>query len=121
MSTDFTIYHNPRCSKSREALKLLREHGVTPVIVDYLKTPPGVETLRSLGLPARELIRDNEDEYAELNLADPAKSDAELFAAIGQHPRLLQRPIVVAGERVVVARPPERVHALFTAIPDEVQ
>ncbi len=113
MSDDFTIYHNPRCSKSREALKILQQHGIAPVIIDYLKNPPGVEALRSLGLPARALIRDNEDEYAELNLSDPAKSDAELFEAIAQHPILLQRPIVVTGNRALIARPPERVHELL--------
>jgi len=113
MSDDYIIYHNPRCSKSREALKILQEQGIVPVIIDYLKTPPTVEALRSLGLPARVLIRDNEDEYTELNLADPEKSDSELFSAIAEHPILLQRPIVIAGHRVVIARPPERVRELF--------
>ena len=113
MPNDFVIYHNPDCSKSRAALEILREHGCAPVVIEYLKTPPDVETLRSLGLPAREIIRDNEDEYAALNLADPSKTDAELFAAIAQHPILLQRPIIVAGKRAVVARPPERVNELI--------
>ena len=113
MSNNFTIYHNPGCSKSREVLGILREQGIVPVIIDYLKTPPTVEALESLGLPARALIRDNENEYAELNLADPGKSDSELFAAIAQHPILLQRPIVIAGHRIVIARPPERVHGLL--------
>lgn len=113
MSKDFTIYHNPRCSKSREVLEILREQGIVAVIIDYLKTPPTVEVLQSLGLPVRALIRDNEDEYSELNLADPGKSDAELFAAIAEHPILLQRPIVIIGHRVVIARPPERVNGLL--------
>jgi arsenate reductase len=74
-----------------------------------------LETLRALGLPARDILRDNEDEYAALNLADPSKADAELFAAIAQFPILLQRPIVIAVERAVVARPPERVNELLDA------
>ena len=113
MPNDFIIYHNPRCSKSRRALEILRQRGHTPVVIEYLKTPLDVETLRSFGLPAREILRDNEDAYAALNLADPGKTDAELFAAIAQHPILLQRPIVMGGQGAVVARPPERVHELL--------
>lgn len=113
MPNRFSIYHNPRCSKSREALKILHQHGIAPVIIDYLKNPPSAQALRSLGLPARALIRDNEDEYAQLNLSDPTKSDTELFEAIARHPILLQRPIVIAGRRALIARPPERVHEFF--------
>jgi arsenate reductase len=111
MANDFVIYHSPRCSKSRQALEILRQHGIEPVIVDYLKTPPDETTLRSFGLPAREIIRENEDEYTALHLA--AKTDAELIDAIVNHPILLQRPIVVRGKRAVVARPPERVNELL--------
>lgn len=110
MSDDFIIYHNPRCSKSRQALELLRQHGIEPTIIEYLKTPPDAATLRSLGLPAREILRDNEDEAAALK---PGLTDAELFNAIAQAPILLQRPIVVRGKRAVVARPPERVKELW--------
>jgi arsenate reductase len=113
MPNDFLIYHNPRCSKSRQALELLRQNGIEPVVIQYLKAPLDVATLRSLGLPAREILRDNEDEFAALNLADPGKTEDELFAAIAQHPILLQRPIVVVGDRAVVARPPERVGELI--------
>jgi len=110
---DCIIYHNPRCSKSRQALEILRQHGEKPTVIEYLKTPLDVETLRSFGLPARDIIRDNEDEYGALNLTDPAKTDAEIFAAIAQHPILLQRPIVIIGTRAVVARPPERLNQLL--------
>ena len=113
MPNAFVIYHNPRCSKSRKALEILRQHGIAPLVIDYLKTPLDAQTLQSLGLPARAILRDNEDEYVALNLADPNKTDAELFAAIAQCPILLQRPIVVAGKRAVVARPPERVNELL--------
>ena len=112
MLSDYVIYHNPRCSKSRQALALLRARGIEPRVIEYLKTPPNLDTLRSFGLPARALLRDSENEYAALHLADPGKSDADLFAAIVQHPILLQRPIVVHGQRTVVARPPEKVNDL---------
>ncbi len=113
MPNNVIIYHNPRCSKSRKALEILQQHGIAPVVIEYLQTPLDVETLRSFGLPPREIIREDEDEYAALNLADPGKTEAELFAAIVQHPILLQRPIVIAGNRAVVARPPERVNELM--------
>jgi len=113
MPVDCVIYHNPRCSKSRQALEILRRHGLAPVVIEYLKVPLDVELLGSFGLPAREIIRDSEDEYAALNLADPSKTDAELFAAIAQYPILLQRPIVIVDKCAVVARSPERVNALL--------
>ena len=110
MATDFVIYHNPRCSKSRQALEILRQHGIEPTVIEYLKTPPEAKTLRSLGLPARAILRENEDEAAALT---PGMSDAELFAAIARQPILLQRPIVVRGKRAIVARPPECVNELL--------
>ena len=113
MSNALVIYHNPRCSKSRKALELLRQRGLEPVVVEYLKAPLDAATLRSFGLPAREILRDGEDEYAALHLDDPRKTEDELFDAIARHPILLQRPLVVAGKRALVARPPERVNALF--------
>lgn len=113
MSKEFIIYHNPHCSKSRQSLGILQENGIQPTIIDYLNAPLDIETLRSFGLPAREILRDNEDEYAALNLGDSSKSDDELFDAIAQHPILLQRPIVISGKRVVLARPPERVKELL--------
>lgn len=111
------IYHNPRCSKSREALALLQAQGQTPEVIDYLQDPPDVEELQTLlqrlALPARELLRSGEDEYQALGLADPSLPEAALLAAIAAHPRLLQRPIVVNGERAVIARPPELLLGLF--------
>lgn len=106
-----TIYHNPRCSKSREALALLEGQGLAPTVVEYLKTPPTLAELEALqarlGLDAREMLRSGEDEYKSLGLADASLSDKQLLAAIAAHPRLLQRPIVVRGERALIARPPE--------------
>ena len=117
MSTDFIIYHNPKCSKSRMALTILREHGIEPRMVEYLKTPFNRaslrELLRKLGLHARDILRDGEEEYRMLKLDDPALTEDALMEAVVQHPVLLQRPIVVQGARAVLARPPEKVKMLF--------
>jgi len=112
-----TLYHNPRCSKSREALALLQARGITPEVVLYLETPPDSGTLqvllKKLRLPARSLLRTKEQEYDDLGLADPTLSDTQIINAIVQHPRLLERPIAVAGERAVIGRPPEAILALI--------
>lgn len=116
-----TIYHNPRCSKSRETLALVQAAagrlGEPVEIVEYLKTPPTLATLKQLhailGVPVRQMIRDNEAIYAELGLADAGLSDAELLAAVADHPILLQRPIVVRDGRAAIGRPPEAVAAIL--------
>lgn len=111
--TDLTLYHNPRCSKSREALALLEARGLAPTVVRYLETPPDADTLRALlkalGLSARQLLRSGEDAYKTLGLADPALTEAQLADAMAAHPILIERPILVAGDRAVVGRPPEKV------------
>lgn len=108
-----TIYHNPRCSKSRETLALLREHGVEAVVVDYLKTPPNAASLKkllaALKLTPRQLLRRKEKEYKALGLDDPALSDAALIKAMVAHPVLIERPIVVIGDKAVLGRPPENI------------
>lgn len=109
-----TIYHNPRCSKSRDTLALLHERGIEPQIVAYLDTPPDAAQIRTLlgqlGLAdARDLMRKGEAEYAELGLADPARTQDELIAAMAAHPRLIERPIVVANGQARIGRPPEKV------------
>ncbi|MFF7709592.1 arsenate reductase (glutaredoxin) [Pseudomonas sp. NPDC007930] len=108
-----TLYHNPRCSKSRAALELLQARGLEPTVVRYLETPPDAATLRALlgklGLPARALLRSGEDDYKALNLADPALDDAALVAAMAAHPKLIERPILVNGDKAVIGRPPETV------------
>lgn len=115
--TDLTLYHNPRCSKSRSTLQLLEDRGVQPTLVRYLETPPNAEQLRDLlsklGISARQLLRTGEDEYRELNLANTALSDADLIDAMAAHPRLIERPILVAGDRAVIGRPPENVLELL--------
>lgn len=115
--TDITIYHNPRCSNSRGALQLLREHGVEPQIVDYLKAPLNAVQLTALvaqiGLPVRELLRSKEAAYQELDLDNPALTDAQLIAALAAHPVLLNRPIVVSPKGARLCRPPETVLELI--------
>jgi arsenate reductase len=107
------IYHNPRCSKSRQTLELLNEHGVDAEVIEYLKTPPDAETLGRildlLGLQPRELMRTNEDEYRELGLDDATLSREQLIVAMAEHPKLIQRPIVIRGNKAVLGRPPEDV------------
>lgn len=115
-----TIYHNPRCSKSRAACALLtdglaQDEKVT--VVEYLKTPSTLDELQRLrallGVPVREMMRENEEPYRALGLDDASLSDDALLKAIAEHPILLQRPLVVRGERAVIGRPPERVAELF--------
>jgi len=109
-----SIYHNPRCSKSRETLALLQERGIEPDVVLYLETPPDVPTLKrllkQLGMhSARELMRRKEDLYQELALADSALSEVQLLQAMVDHPKLIERPIVIKGEQARMGRPPEAV------------
>ncbi|UTF60359.1 arsenate reductase (glutaredoxin) [Gilvimarinus sp. DA14] len=111
------IYHNPRCSKSRQTLALLQERGVEPEIIRYLETPPDKAELQQLlgklGIGARQLLRRGEAEYKELDLQRSELSDAELIDAMSRHPKLIERPIVVAGERACIGRPPEKVLELL--------
>ena len=112
-----SLYHNPRCSKSRGALELLRERGIEPQIVAYLDQPPSVadlrQLLRMLGTGARSLLRDGEPEYTELGLSDPSLDEDALIAAMAAHPRLIERPVFVHAGRAVIGRPPERVLELL--------
>lgn len=107
-----TLYHNPRCSKSRAALALLRRQGVEPDVIDYLKDPPDAKTLSwlldLLGLGPRELMRTKEPEYRALGLDDPALGRGALIAAMVANPRLIERPILIKDGRAVIGRPPER-------------
>lgn len=111
------LYHNTRCSKSRGALELLNERGVSPEVVYYLETPPSPadlrELLRMLGIGARGLLRTGETEYAELGLADPSLDDEALIAAMAAHPNLIERPIFVHDGRAVIGRPPGKVLELL--------
>lgn len=111
-----TIYHNPRCSKSRQTLALLQERGLKPNIVEYLKTPPDPATLAVLAKAlggARAMLRKGEPAYAELGLDDPKLPDKKLLEAMSRQPILIERPIVVHGRRAAIGRPPEAVLTLL--------
>lgn len=107
------LYHNPRCSKSRDALSLLRDKGIEPEVILYMETPPDAKTLKvllgKLGIGARDLLRKGEDAYKELNLADETLSEAALIKAMVDNPKLIERPIAILGDKAVIGRPPENV------------
>ncbi|WP_417879271.1 arsenate reductase (glutaredoxin) [Vibrio sp.] len=108
------IYHNPRCSKSRQTLELLTSQGIEPQIVKYLDDTPDIATLKTLfkqlGLTkVRDMMRTKEDIYKSLNLADETLSDDDLFNAMAENPKLIERPIVVANDQARHGRPPEQV------------
>lgn len=115
--TDLTLYHNPRCSKSRGALELLEARGLTPNVVRYLETPLNAAQIKALlsklGISARQLLRTGEDEYKMLQLADESLSEAQLIDAIAQHPKLMERPILEVGDKALIGRPPENILELL--------
>ena len=107
------IYHNPRCSKSRQTLQLLQDQGVAADVVEYLKTPPDKATLKRilkmLGLEPRQLMRTKEKEYKEQGLDDPDLTAEQLIDAMIATPKLIERPIVISNGRAAIGRPPEKV------------
>ncbi|MGE6992149.1 arsenate reductase (glutaredoxin) [Stutzerimonas zhaodongensis] len=111
--TELILYHNPRCSKSRSALELLEQRGLSPSVIRYLETPPSAAELQQilarLGISPRQLLRSGEEEYKTLNLADPTLTDGQIIDAMAAHPKLIERPILVAGDVAVIGRPPEKV------------
>lgn len=114
MTQSVVIYHNPRCSKSRETLDLLKKRGVQPEIILYLDNPPDATALEKLlkqleFSSARQLMRNKEDLYKQLNLDDPALTERQLIQAMVDNPKLIERPIVVSGDRARLGRPPEQV------------
>ncbi len=116
---EVVIYHNPACSTSRKVLGMIREVGVEPRIIEYLKTPPNrkelLDLLHRMGLTPRQILRRRGTPYDELGLADPAKSDDALIDAILAHPVLMERPVVAGPRGVRLCRPPERVHEVLPA------
>lgn len=112
-----TIWHNPRCSKSRQTLELIRSKGVEPTIREYLKQPPGKAEIEKLiemiGGEVKELIRDGEPEFKAIGKKKAELTKADVTKAIAAHPVLLQRPIVVSGKRAAIGRPPEAVLPLL--------
>lgn len=114
---DYTLYHNPRCSKSRQTLELLHQHGIDVRIIDYLQSPPSISELEHildlLQMQPRDLMRRSENEYQALNLDDPTLPKAELIEALCTHPKLLQRPILVSPDAAQIGRPPEAVLSII--------
>ncbi len=108
-----TMYHNPRCQKSRQTLKLLEEKGIEPEVIEYLNTPPSQkdlkEILKKLGLKAEEIVRKKEALFKELGLQNQNLSENEWLKTLAEHPKLLERPIVVKGAQAALGRPPENV------------
>ncbi|OZB05743.1 MAG: arsenate reductase (glutaredoxin) [Idiomarina sp. 34-48-12] len=114
-----TIYHNPRCSKSRQTLQLLEQHHIEPKVIEYLKTPPSVTEIQTLiqqlgFISARELMRSKEDTYKALDLATE-QDENKLMQAMAEHPKLIERPIVVVGNQARLGRPPESVLEILPA------
>ncbi len=111
------IYHNPRCSKSRQTLQLLKDRGIEPEIIEYLKTPPTAgelnDILNKLGMEPRELMRTKEKEYKETGMDDPSLGRDALINGMIDTPKLIERPIVLANDKAAVGRPPENVLAIL--------
>ena len=112
-----TIYHNPRCSKSRLTLQLLKDRGIEPTVIEYLQAPPDAETLKGildlLGLAPRDFMRVKEEAYAANGLADESLDDGQLIAAMVANPILIDRPVVLANGKAAVGRPPENVEEIL--------
>jgi len=108
-----TIYHNPRCTKSRKTLQLLQDKGIEHEVIEYLKTPPSVATMTSilekLGMHPRDFIRKKEAEYKEAALDNPGLSEAQLIEGIVKNPKLFERPVVLANGKAAIGRPPENI------------
>ncbi len=115
--SDFIIYHNPRCSKSRRTLEILNEQDVCTEIVLYLENPPSTKEvasiLQKLGLSPRDVIRKGEEEYQVLNLKDQSLTENELIKFMSENPKLIERPIVVKDDKAIIGRPPENVLSII--------
>ena len=114
---EFTIYHNPRCSKSRQTLQILRDRGIEPNIVEYLKIPLQKDELKkistSLGLRPKEFTRKNESDFRDRGLASDLEDDDKMIKAMEAYPKIIERPIVVVKNKAVIGRPPENVLKLI--------
>tara|TARA_Y100000741_G_scaffold219903_1_gene167572 strand:+ start:340 stop:690 length:351 start_codon:yes stop_codon:yes gene_type:complete len=115
--SDFIIYHNPRCSKSRQTLEILNQQDVDTEIVLYLENPPSAQEvasiLQKLGLSSRDIIRKGEEEYKLLNIKDQGLTENELISFMSENPKLIERPIVVKDDKAIIGRPPENVLSLL--------
>ena len=115
--SNFIIYHNPRCSKSRQTLEILNQQDVSTEVVLYLENPPSIKEvtsiLQKLGLDPRDVIRKGEEEYKLLNLKDQSLTENELITFMSENPKLIERPIVIKGNKAVIGRPPENVLSII--------
>ena len=111
------IYHNPRCSKSRQALQIIKDHGIEPEVIEYLKEPIGRIELENiakrLGLRPKDFIRKNEAEFKDNNLSGRLEKDSDLFEAMAKFPKIMERPIIISDLGAVIGRPPENVLKIF--------
>ena len=114
-----TIYHNPQCSKSRQSLQLLRDQGINPTVIQYIDTPPDMKTLKELltllNLKPIELVRQKEALFSELRLAEKRDNDQAILQAMLDHPKLIERPIIIHNGKATIGRPPKKVLDLLTA------
>ena len=112
-----TIYHNPRCSKSRQTLSLLEDHGIEIDVIEYLQTPPDAATLKSLikklGISAKDLLRKGEAEFKQAGLDKKNVTEEEIIAAMVKYPKLIERPIVINKDKAALGRPPENVLSIL--------
>ena len=115
--SEFTIYHNPNCSKSRATLQILEENGIQPDVVKYLETPPSSDELKGilqkLGTPVESIIRKKEELFKQLGLESKGLTQEEWLHILEENPKLIERPIVIKGEKAVMGRPPENVFSLL--------
>ena len=114
---EYIIYHNPRCSKSRQTLQLLRDAGIEPTIVEYLKTPLEKDVLKNisqlLGLRPKDFVRKGESDFKDNDLSKSLEDDDKIIDAMLLFPKIIERPIVISGEEAVIGRPPENVQKLI--------
>ena len=114
---NFTIYHNPRCSKSRQTLELIKDKGIEPEIILYLEKPPSVSVLSKivdyLEMKRRDIVRKGEEEYKSFNLKDMSLNDSTILKIMSENPKLIERPIVLSGNKAIIGRPPENVLELI--------
>ena len=115
---DLKIYHNPRCSKSRKTLQIIRDHGVEPEVVEYLKTPPTESEIKKisnlLGLDPKRFVRTSENDFIENGLSEKISDNEAMFRLMAKFPKVIERPIVVSDDRAIIGRPPENVLKILT-------
>ena len=112
------IYHNPRCSKSRKTLQIIRDHGIEPEVIEYLKTPPTESEIKKisnlLGLDPKRFVRTSENDFKENGLSEKISDNEAMFRLMAKFPKVIERPIVVSDDSAIIGRPPENVLKILT-------